>query len=65
MAVVHPDERVVTVYGNEAGEIVISQATKDDPYSFVVVEPRDVSELCHALEAVAQQIEEASKCQPG
>lgn len=64
MAVVRPDEPLVSVYANTSGKIVIAQVPSQDYDLTVVVDPRDVADLCHALEVVAQEIEEA-KCQPG
>lgn len=63
MAVIHPDESCVSVYANPQGKIVIAQVPAGDFDQFVVIDPLDARELCHAIEAVAQQIEEA-KCLP-
>jgi len=61
--VIRPDEVCVSVYANTEGKLVIAQFPGVDLNLFVVVDPLDASDLCHAIEAVARQIEEA-KCRP-
>lgn len=58
MAIVHPEENVVSVYINEDRNVVISQATPDDPFRFVVVDACDIGDLIGALESAQLQIKE-------
>jgi hypothetical protein len=55
MAVVHPDEPIVRVYLNQAGRITIEQIGDRGSEGMVSIDPRDVQELAHALECVAQE----------